>query len=334
MSNSKSNAQKNADALRFSLMSSDRPLDALLPELTFQAPAIAKSTLHPRILELGPSEGDAWVLALWSDPGSAQAIHNEVKKLLEATLLAHLCQSPDAGEALDRVPSRILLLAFSTVASNLAAALRAFGFRLDEHAQFDGDRLETLRQEGLSSGWEIPEKPVSIWSVRISQPQEGEPVYELHQRLRERLRGDFWGNEPGAFSLSAAAQIQHALGLRIQPDKAGLDTFEQAVARASHDGVIRWIPPVLFQALCDFVGVVTAAQWKHNVEWSLCEPDEGTFCPPPIFRVTRSDNKKQDHLAIGQHLMRWCVMPILDGEEIPSVWEWLEDEFGVGPTRH
>lgn len=334
MANPKSQAQKNADALRFSMMSSDRPLDSLLPELSKQAPALPKSPIHPRILELGPSEGDAWVLALWGDPGSAKAIHKDVKNLLEATLVAHLCQAPDAGDSLDQVPSRIILLAFSTVESGLAEALRAFGFRLDEQANIDGDRLETLRQEGISSGWNVPAQPVSVWSVRVNQPEATDPLIGIHQRLRERLRGDYWGNEPGAFSLSAAAIIQHELKQHIQPDKAGLDTFEKLLVRQDVLGEIRWIPPILFQALCDFIGVVTVQQWKHNVEWSLCEPEDGHFCPPPIFRVTRSDNKRQEHLNIGQHLMRWCIMPILPGEEIPSVWEWLDSEFGIAPTKH
>jgi hypothetical protein len=30
------------------------------------------------------------------------------------------------------------------------------------------------------------------------------------------------------------------------------------------------------------------------------------------------------------HLLRWCVMPILEGDEIPPLSEWLEFEFGSG----
>lgn len=336
MSDDKSRAQKNADMLRYSMMSSERPLDALLPELSLQAPAIPKTTLHPRILELGPSEGDAWILALWSDPGSAQALHTQVKNLLEATLVAHLCRAPEAREALDRAPSSIQLLVFSTVAANIQTALRAFGFQHEAQGTIGGDRLQTLIQEGRTNGWQVPDQPVSVWTVRIHQPNDTDAISAIHRRVRERLEGDFWGNEPGRFSMAAASIFEQELDLKLMPDRAGLDAFESAIVPKNVINQIRWIPPILFQALCDFVGVVTAQLWKHNVEWALCEPDEGVFCPPPVFRVTRSDNKKQEHLGIAQHLMRWCVMPILPGEEIPSIYEWLESEFGTetNTTRH
>ena len=329
MSNEKSRAQQNADALRYSMMSSDRPLDSLLPELSAQSPRVPRTALHSRILHLGPDEGDAWVLALWADPGSAMELHTQVRNLLEATLLAHLCQTAEAGEALDRAPATIQLLAFCDVPYDMQGALHAFGLKRQDNTSLNQERIDLLRKEGTDAGWTVPAQPSSTWSVAINQPDPDEPITQIHRQLRERLEGDFWGNEPGAFSLTAAAFIKKDLDINLSPDGDSLDQLEAILVRNHAEGEIRWIPPILFQALCDFIGVITAGQWKHNVEWSLCEPDDGTFAPPPIFRVTRSDNKRQEHLAIGQHLMRWCIMPRHAGEEIPSVREWLESEFAL-----
>lgn len=334
MSDKRPSTQQKADALRLSLMSAERPLDALLPELSTQAPAMPKETLHPRILELGVSEGDAWVMALWADPGSPQAIHQQVRKLLEATLLANLCRAAEVGEALDRVPSSVRLLVFCTVQSGLPEALRAFGFQLDHGTPFGGDQLKALREEGLQAGWDVPAAPVSTWVAPIVQPATHGPelLVALHTRLRELINDDCWGNNPGAFSRCAANLIKQQVGLDIKATAEGMAEFEALVVQNETIGAIRWIPAMLFQSLCDFVGVIIQQLWGHKVEWALCEPEENGFGPPPVFRITKQDGTVE-HLGIGLHLLRWCVMPILPGEDVPTLLAWLESEFDPA-VRH
>lgn len=334
MSNDRTHAQKKADELRFAMMSADRPLDALLPELTTQSLPVPKEILHPRVLELGPSEGDAWVMAMWADPGTPQEIHRQVRRLLEATLLANLSRAAETGEELDRVPSTLRLLIFSTTRSNVAEALKAFGFRLDKNIPFAGDQLETLRQDGLRAGWDVPELPISTWTAPLVQPASNgrEDLMAIHKRLRELINDDCWGNTPGAFSRCAANLIRIEQGIEIDASLQGLDKFEDLLVQRNEIGSVRWIPAMLFQALADFIGVVIQQTYQHKVEWALCEPEDNGFGPPPVFRITRADGT-EEHLGIGLHLLRWSVMPILPGEEIPRLSAWLDSEFKT-ETRH
>lgn len=326
-------SKRKADAFRASMMSTERPLDALLPELTTQAPPLPRSVLHPRVMELGPGEGNEWVIALWGDPGSTRALHEEVKKLVEATLLAALCRPANTGEALDNPPGGIRLLAFSPVNGNMQQALRAFGFQLQQELPWPDERLELLRSEGLEMGWDVPATPVSNWFAPLLRPEGvyAEKIEGVHRLLRERVGDDFWGNIPGAFSRCAANLFVEHFQEELTPDLNGLRSFELLTVERKRSGGVRWIPPILFQALADFIGVVIQAEWQHGVEWALCEVDESGYAPPPLFRITRPD--RQEHLPIGVHLLRWCIMPIMEGEEIPSLDEWLESEFATAP-RH
>ena len=328
MSDKRSNAEKRAADLRFSMMSSERPLDALIDGLSTPEPALPQSALHPRILELGPEEGDAWVMAMWTDPGSARGAHEQIRRLLEATLLANITRAAETGEALDRVPSKLRLFVFSTTQENLVSAIRLFGLQLDETLDIDDEALQTLRKEGMDSGWTVPEQPVSSWTATIRQPSTHGPqkVAAVHTRLRELINDDCWGSNPGAFSHTASLLFARELGVEVRPTLRGLDAFEDIVAQRDVRNDIRWIPAMLFQALADFVGVVIQQTYDHQVEWALCEPEEDGFGPPPVFRITYK-NGTSEHLNIGMHLLRWCVMPILDGEELPRLSEWLHSEF-------
>lgn len=328
MSDNRTQTEKRAADLRFSMMSSERPLDALIDGLTTQEPALPQSALHPRVLELGVDEGDAWVLAMWADPGSAQAAHEQIRRLLEATLLANITRTADTGEPLDRVPSKLRLFVFTTTQDNLATAIRLFGFQLDEQLDVHDEALQTLRKEGMDAGWNVPEQPVSSWTATIRQPSTHGParLAAAHTKLRTLFNDDCWGSNPGAFSHTASLLLMKEFGEEIRPTLRGLDAFEALIAQRDVRNDIRWIPAAFFQALADFIGVVIQQTYDHKVEWALCEPEADGFTPPPVFRITYKDGGS-DHLNIGMHLLRWCVMPILDGEELPRLSEWLDSEF-------
>lgn len=310
------------------MMSAERPLDALLGSLSSSDSPLPQEAIHTRVLELGPEEGDAWVIAMWSDPGELPEIRWQVQRLLEATLLANLSRAAESGEALDRVPSQVRFLAFSTTQDNLATALKPFGFRLDNTFAFEGDALEALRQEGMEMGWPVPEQPISSWTVPLQQPTSDgrEGLVTIHKELRERIHKDCWGSNPGAFSRYAGLLMRRELDVDIQPTLKGLDRFEDKVVIHNARNCIRWIPAMLFQALADLIGVTIDQVYGHKVEWALCEPEDNGYGPPPVFRITYADGR-ETHLSIGMHLLRWCVMPILEGEEVPRLSEWLQSEF-------
>jgi hypothetical protein len=111
----------------------------------------------------------------------------------------------------------------------------------------------------------------------------------------------------------------------VEPTRAGIERLEQVVVQRSA-GVIRWIDPLLFQALCDLLAVAASGTYGRQVEWGVCEPDEETkLAPPPLIRV--AGKRDSFHVPLGEHVLRWCVMPSAHGEEIPSLGAWAEHEF-------
>jgi hypothetical protein len=62
------------------------------------------------------------------------------------------------------------------------------------------------------------------------------------------------------------------------------------------------------------------------VEWGVSEIDPDTgVAPPPLLRVHRDGDAF--HVPVGEHVLRWCVMPARVGEDIPSLGAWAEHEF-------
>lgn len=313
-----------------SMMSTERPLDAFLPDLRTQEARLPKTALHPRVLDVERESGYEWILALWQDPGSAKNLHDQARQLIEATMLAELSRTPAAGETLNRTRAGLRLEAFSTVETDLSKALRAFGFSLSKDS-IGKDSLDELRREGTSMGWDVPETPVSSWFASAEMPagEHGEKLNAVHLEMINAMQNDVWGMTPGGPSKLAANLLSEAFGTTIEPTDRGMRSLELLLVQTSRPNVIRWIPPILFQAMCDFVGVVLSHHYKLQVEWAECTPEEGDYGPPPVFRVMRKDGDFQ-HLPIGLHLLRWCIMPILEGDEIPPLSEWMEFEFGAG----
>ena len=78
----------------FDFMSSDRPLDALLPQL--KDSYIPFAPIHPRLLEMADDPTDAqWVMLWWGDLANEPLLFRQLAKLVEATLLAELSRTPE-----------------------------------------------------------------------------------------------------------------------------------------------------------------------------------------------------------------------------------------------
>ncbi len=309
-------------------MSAERPLDALLPELTTQQPALDAHPVHPRVLHVPDGEGYAWVVALWRNPGGAAELHKSVRAVIEATMLAELCRAPRAGEELTKRPTELRLAAFDNE-PHMADALRAFGLT---PAPADLDvAMRTLQQEADAVGMKIASAPLSLWRAKVRAPanERDRRIEELHGQLIEAGGAEVWGETPGLPSRRAAALLNKAFDVKITPDDAGLDLAELLLVSRDQTGVVRWIPPLFFQALCDLVGVVVAAMGL-SVDWAECQADDNGFAEAPLLRVRGGE--RAEHLPIALHLMRWCVMPIQEGEDIPPLSAWVADEFGAWPT--
>jgi hypothetical protein len=80
----------------------------------------------------------------------------------------------------------------------------------------------------------------------------------------------------------------------------------------------------VFQALCDHVALAVRRRGAQ-VEWAECTPDESGIAPPPLARVRTGG--AHAHVPLALELLRWCVMPIQPGEEIPPLADWVAHAF-------
>lgn len=320
-------------AWRATTMSSERPLDALLPGLAPPSvEAMPRTPVHPRVLESRVGEAREWGLILWDDPGGPRKLHTAVQGLVEATLLAELSKPPRVrAEERARRFEALRLFVFAETSWSIEPAIRAFGFRevpFDEEAY--AERMQAVSAEARAQGRAQPAAPVSVWEARIARRGGalGEQLESIEASMASRMGDDVWGQTPGGPSRLFASLAEASFGEQIRPNLTGLEAMEMLLVSRDTD-VIRWIPPLLFQALCDFVPIVAQVHYETRISWAVCEELEGGYAQPPLIRVEPLD-EAAIHVPLGPHLLRWCMMPIHEGEQVDGLRAWVEHQFGRG----
>lgn len=305
------------------------PLDELFPHLKQPKEELPRLPVHARVLEIPETEGTVLVVVVWSDPGTSLSLHQEVRQRFEGTLLAEL--SRPASELLveELRPRAFRVVVVGKARSDLDRALGAFGLvRTKAEGSSWNETLAYVRGEAPRVGEAVPEEFDSFWEVPITlaSGERGANVRRLEAALRTATGKEVWGEKPGAFFQRAAVAARELLGEHLGPDSAGLLALEQLVGQVG-PGHVRFIPPILFQTLCDAVGVVANRAYGRDVQWAPCEPDELGFAPPPLLRARLEDGYV--HVPIGLHLLRWSVMPLAKGESPPTIADWVLDQFGA-----
>lgn len=297
----------------------DDPSD-LLAAAKRPAEPLPRRAVHPRVLQLPLGPGElAWTLLVWDDPGGAPALHAALRPLVEATLSAEL--SEPYGLPDETTPVALRLLAFADV-PGFEQAVRAFGLEAAPHDEAFEEALRNARGEAGRVGREPPDEPTSRWEVRL-RTLAG--TRELEDALRQTVGEEAFGARPGAL-FAALNQVLHARGeTPLPPRLSSLDALEARLG-TQETGVVRWIPPRLFQALCDAVAVVATKELGREVQWAPSEIEDDGLARPPLVRVAGPRGAWM-HLPLGQHLLRWCVMPRHRGEEVPPLSAWLRDEL-------
>jgi hypothetical protein len=307
-------------------MSAERPLDALLPQLT--EPSIPHAAVHPRVLETTTDAGREWVLLVWEDPGGPEALHTQVQALVEATLLSELSRSAatirDAGE---RTFVGIRLLSWADHEWDASPALRAFGFN-SITGELSDDAGAAVASEAERAG-RAGGRPNAVWRAEIRHHEGalGEKLREIAQMMAERLGEDVWGRNPGGPSHLFATYVAKTFGEKIRPDLDGLRSLD-LLAVQREPGVIRWMPPLVFQAICDMIPVAAATLYGSQVGWAESEDLGNGFAHPPLFRV--GEENDGTHIPIGHHVLRWWMMPLDGTEDVPTIADWVHDQFGDG----
>lgn len=264
----------------------------------------------------------AWILALDRDPGGAAALQRWAARHLEAAILAHVsapCPRAvgETPEGYGAIPTGgVHLFVYAPIEGDVRRALAPFGLTPSE---LSGPRWDEVRAALREA---VPDAPlVATYSARVvARPA----LRSLHDALVADTE-EVWGAAPG----QPAARLLHVahdlLGREHDADLAGLDAVEALIVDRT-PGVLRWLPPLVLQALADLVGAVALRTLGSRVEWAECAPEPDGFTPPPLLRLTTRRAPEPVHLPIAHHLVRWCVMPLLAGEQAAPLSAWLADE--------
>ena len=299
------------------------PLDELVPGLRTRVDRLTPLAVHPKVVRALREDGSySLVFASFAPAASLRAFHAALKPVVEAALLVELCRpARELREQRERL-STLEFLTFAESSFDLAPALQPFGFtRAELHTRESAKPLALMRREAQLVDGVLPEEPLSRYTARVSHASKVDGQ-ALQADLLTRAHSVF-GEQPGALArVLAEGLASHAT---IEPTRAGIEAVESALVQRD-PYVVRFMPPLAFQGLCDLIAVAAHNTWGREVEWGVCEPDEESgLAPPPVLRVTRDG--ESFHVPLGEHVLRWCVMPLSPGEDVPTLGAWAEHEF-------
>lgn len=302
------------------------PLDELVPGLRRKADKLPALPVHPRIVRPRRPDGTSNLVMLSFRPAqNVRALHAALKPMVEAALLSELCRAPSEVTEDYALLSELTFLMFEEQGFDPLPALSPFGFeRVDLNARDAAQVLGLARREAQLLADTVRDEPVARYRARV-EVSPHPLARRLHDALIEHGPKGHWGREPGRAARTIADWLAHQDVPGIAPTRQGIELLESIVVQQT-PGVVRLLEPLVFQGMCDLIAVLAASRGHLNVEWGVCEPDPETqLCPPPVLRVTRDE--ETFHVPLGEHVLRWCVMPISFGEKIPTLGEWAEHEF-------
>lgn len=288
----------------------------MFPGVRAPREALPEAPVHPRMLEVRDAPDVAsFVLVVWPEAEDGPALRQLLGRVVEATLLAELSRTPsDLHADGDRRVGSLRLVAFAPIDP---AALARFGLvpaQADESWQ---EALAHVRGEASAAGREPPEVEPALFRAVFTEPSE--ELAQLERGLRAVGDEAIFGAAPGA--------LARQVGTLVGVDPADLDAMGAALVPEARERV-RWVEPMLFQALCDAAGVHAARALKLPVQWAVSEPDDSGMAPPPLLRTRGPAGDV--HVPVGVELLRWCVMPLREGEQVPPLSAWCRDRFGGG----
>lgn len=328
-------------------MNEDRPLDALFPELTMpyapndggepgvQKDSVKAPMLGTQVLEVELEHVQRWCMVCWRAPEDGESLGKQLRDLFEATLLQEMSRPPGWGGAKARRVEGVDLFIFEPLDVQSEQALAALGFvpARFEDVQY-GNRLHAWQNEAIQGGWRVSPRPTSLWHAPLSQPSS-DPVRtalrEAHEEIAERHDARLWGAYPGEPSHLMASVLERLLKHSLSPTVESLHELDMLlIDRDTH--TVRWMEPMIFQGLCDFMGIVLMANKKARVQWGMCESDNHGGHLPPVLRLAGRGGARD--VEIGRELLRHAVMPRDAEPELPMLTAWFDVVFeGFKPHK-
>lgn len=249
---------------------------------------IQSEAICTAVVEVIGEQAKRWCAAVWSTSPGEQQLVGEIQRLVDSTTLAHWMRPPAQYERSGEVVNSFDLIFYETVQKPLRDVLKENGFysvrqpllRLDEYEQFEAFN-EKARKGGRQVG-----SPKAVWRLPFHGVEQTAPG-ELGERVARRMGDEVWGQAPGRFSHVFCDELSAVTGVDVEPSREGMNRLETAIAAHSGEG-LRWLEPMAYQAICDFVGVVLQANWPVQVQWGSCPVDEASgLAPLPVLRVRR-----------------------------------------------
>lgn len=288
------------------------PLDELFewrgaPEAKRSAP------IHESVLELPEDGGFAFVSILWNSFGSPAMLHAAMREHLEAVFLGELSVEPHE-DLPAYVPLKAAELWSTTQQDQMDDALRAFGL-MEIPAEFPSQALAKVRGAASHRGLDSYDAPRSRWRVDALST-DAALQFEAHLRTMELSP---FGHTPGELFAALNSAREKTGRQPLPPKVASFAVLEEELIPEQND-VLRWIPPIAFQALCDAVAVCVVKDLDKVTQWA---PSEDGAAPVIRFR----SGSGWAHVPLARDLLRWCVMPTAEGERVPPLTAWIQDRF-------
>ncbi len=322
-------------------MNEERPLDALFPELTAPyAPndgATQAESSEPmpvggtQVLDVELEDAQHFALVCWRAPKNDeenQLFARDLEQLVQVTLLQELSRPPGWGGAVQRHLEALDVFVFEALSQDHQDTLRAMGFVPEP---FDvlkfGNRLHAWKNEAKSHGWSLSNEPTSLWRapLRVKDNKDSltQTLRNAHEELAQRYDSRLWGAYPGEPSHALASILERELHYQIKPDMESLQKLDMLIVEREPNR-FRWIEPMIFQGLCDFMGIILMANKRARVQWGLCESDQHGGHFPPLFRLSGKGGARD--VEVGRELLKHAVMPRLDGDQ-ELLSQWFERVF-------
>lgn len=292
------------------------PLDELFPGARAKREPLPEAPVHPRVLEVRDAPDVAsFVIVVWPGAEDGPELRTLLARVVEATLLAELSRAPsDLHEDGARRVGSLRLVAYAPIDPAAVARYGLVPATADESWQ---EALAHVRGEASAAGREPPETEPALFQASFTEPPK--ELAALERGLRSVGDEAMFGATPGA--------LARQVGSSLSVDPVDIDALGAALVPDVRDRM-RWIEPMLFQALCDAAGVHAARALGLPVQWAISEPDEEGMAPPPLLRARGSAGDV--HVPVGLELLRWCVMPLREGESVPPLSAWCRDRFAGG----
>ncbi len=268
--------------------------------------------VYPAVLQVSGEQARRWCTAVWSNGPGERRLVGELHRLIQGTLIAHWMQPPAQYELMAQPVNSFDVIFYEAAGEKLAGKLRTDGWQsvdlgllpTEEYEQF-----EVLAEEAAKRGTAIDEGPAQLWRITFDRPGGGgaQGPTQLGADVAKRLGDQVWGQTPGWFSRVFCERLKEMTGVELSPNYEGLRRLEQTVFSQWGRG-IRWLEPMAYQAICDFIGVAVQAESSAEVQWGSCPVDERTgLAPAPLLRIRHKKNAWK-RIGVGYDVIeQFCV---------------------------